>query len=47
MNRHQLTYIDLYPQPVNTAEPSTLTIWAGAVCAVGALYLVTVVLFSL
>jgi hypothetical protein len=34
MNRHALTYIDLHPEPVNTAEPSPLAIWAGAaVCA--------------
>jgi hypothetical protein len=30
MNRHALTYIDLHPEPVNTAEPSPLAI-VGAV----------------
>ena len=47
MNRHQLTYIDMYPQPVTSAEPSGLMIWAGAACALGALYLLTVLAFSL
>lgn len=46
MNRHQLTYIDLYPQPVER-EPSTLAVWLGAAFTLAALYIVTVVLFSL
>ena len=46
MNRHSLTYIDLHPQPVER-EPSPLMIWAGAAFALGALYLLTVFLFSL
>lgn len=47
MNRHQLTYIDMYPQPIDNREPSTLVVWLGAAVVVGAVYLVTVFLFSL
>lgn len=47
MNRHSLTYIEMHPEPVDTREPSPLMIWAGAAFALGALYLLTVVLFSL
>jgi hypothetical protein len=47
MNRHSLTYIEMYPEPVDTREPSTLAIWLGAAFAMGALYLTTVFLFSL
>lgn len=46
MNKHQLTYIDLYPAPVER-EPSGFAIWAGATVALVALYCVTVFLFSL
>jgi hypothetical protein len=46
MNRHQLTYIDLYPEPIER-EPSTLAIWAGAAVALVALWCATVFLFSL
>ena len=47
MNKHQLTYIDLHPEPVNTSEPSTLAIWAGAALALVAVYVVTLFLFTL
>lgn len=47
MNKHQLTYIDLHPEPIKTDEPSTLAVWLGAAFTLAALYLVTVVLFSL
>lgn len=47
MNRHQLTYIDMYPEPVKVKEPSALAVWLGAAVVVGAVYLVTVFLFSL
>lgn len=47
MNRHQLTYIDMYPQPVKTDEPSPLAVWLGAAFTLAALYIVTIVLFSL
>lgn len=30
MNRHSLTYIEMYPEPVKTDEPHPLAIWAGA-----------------
>ena len=46
MNKHQLTYIDLHPAPVDR-EPSALAIWAGAALALIALYLLTVFLFTL
>ena len=47
MNRHSLKYLDLHPEPVDTREPSPLMIWVGAAFALGALYLLTVFLFSL
>ena len=47
MNRHSLHYIDLRPEPLKADEPSTLAIVAGAAFALGALYLLTVFLFSL
>lgn len=47
MNRHQLTYIDLHPEPVEQREPSGFAVWCGAAAVLGAVYLVTVVLFSL
>ena len=47
MNRHQLTYIDLNPEPITSAEPSGFAIWCGAAAVLGAVYLVTVFLFSL
>jgi hypothetical protein len=46
MNKHQLTYIDLYPQPIER-EPSGFAIVCGAALALVALYCVTVFLFSL
>jgi hypothetical protein len=46
MNKHQLTYIDLYPAPVDR-EPSALAIWAGAALALIAVYLITLFLFTL
>ena len=46
MNRHQLTYIDLHPEPVKP-EPSTFAIWCGAALLIAGVYLVAVVLFSL
>lgn len=47
MNRHQLTYIDLHPEPVQHREPSTILIWVGAAALLIAVYTVTFVLFSL
>jgi hypothetical protein len=46
MNRHQLTYIDLYPEPIER-EPSGFAIFCGAAVALVALYCVTVFAFSL
>ena len=46
MHRHQLTYIDLHPAPVDR-EPSALAIWAGAALALIAVWLITVFVFSL
>ena len=47
MNRHNLHYIDLHPEPLKAEEPSPLMIWAGAALALLALWLITVFLFSL
>jgi hypothetical protein len=46
MNRHQLTYIDLHPAPVER-EPSTLAIWAGAAVFMLTLWALTFIVFSL
>ena len=43
---HKLTYIDLHPQPIER-EPGPLAVFAGAVFALFAVYLLTVFLFSL
>ncbi len=45
MNKHALTYIEMYPQAVE--EPSDLAIVAGAAALVAALGLILIVLFSL
>ncbi len=47
MNRHALTYIEMYPAPITTAEPSGFVILLSAVLALGAVYLLTVFLFCL
>jgi hypothetical protein len=46
MSRHQLTYIDLHPEPIER-KPSGVAIFCGAAVALVALYCVTVFLFSL
>jgi hypothetical protein len=46
MNKHQMTYIQMYPAAV-TREPSRLAVWAGAAFALLAVYLLTVFAFSL
>ena len=46
MNRHQLTYIELHPEPV-TREPSPVLVWFGAAALVLTLWAVTFVVFSL
>jgi hypothetical protein len=46
MNRHQLTYIDLHPQPVDR-EPSALAIWVGAAVLMLTLWALTFFVFSL
>jgi hypothetical protein len=46
MNKHQLTYIDMHPQPVER-EPSTLAIWAGAAVLMLTLWALTFIVFSL
>ena len=45
-SRHSLHYIDLHPEPLER-EPSPLAIWAGAVLALIAVWLITVFLFTL
>lgn len=47
MNRHALTYIEMYPEPVNTAEPSGFAIWAGAALCVLIVWALTFCAFSL
>lgn len=47
MSRHQPTYIDLHPEPVQHREPSTLLIWVSAAALLIAVYIVTVFVFSL
>mgnify|MGYP003659779029 FL=1 len=44
-NKHRLHYIDMSPKPLER-EPSTVTIWLGAVFTVAMLYLVTIIIFS-
>ena len=39
MKKHTLTYIDLYPAPVDK-EPSVWVIWAGAALALAGIYVV-------
>lgn len=46
-SNHKLTYIELYPEPLNTEEPSGAKVINGAFFAAVALYCVTVFLFSL
>lgn len=46
MNRHSLKYLDLHPEPLER-EPGPLAVFAGAVFALFAVYLLTVFLFSL
>ena len=48
MSKHKLTYLDMYPEalPVEP-EPGPLAIVLGALFACAAVYLLTVVLFSL
>lgn len=46
MNRHQLTYIDLHPEPIER-EPSGFAIVCGAAFALVALCCLCAFLFSL
>lgn len=46
MNRHSLTYIEMYPKPAER-EPNPLAILAGAALALLAVWCVTCFLFSL
>ena len=45
MNKHNLTYIDMYPQAIEEPSDGDLLFWAGFV--VVAVYLLAIVLFSL
>lgn len=47
MNKHKLTYLEMYPEALPTDEPSDLAIVAGAVALLAGLGLVLIVLFSL
>lgn len=48
MNKHRLHYIDMRPAPLKR-EPSqeSFAVWLGAAFTVAALYLLTIVLFSI
>lgn len=46
-SNHKLTYIEMYPEPLNTEQPSGLKVLAGALLTVCAVYAVTVLAFSL
>lgn len=48
MNKHRLTYVDLHPEALGREKPPhPLALIAGAAVALIALYLVTVIAFSL
>jgi hypothetical protein len=47
MNKHKLTYLEMYPEALPADEPSDLAIVAGAAALVAALGFVLIVLFSL
>jgi hypothetical protein len=47
MNKHKLTYLEMYPKALPADEPSDLAIIAGAAGLVAALGFVLIVLFSL
>ncbi len=47
MNKHKLTYLEMYPEALPTDQPSELAIVAGAAALVAALGFVLIVLFSL
>lgn len=46
-SNHKLTYVEMYPEPLTTEQPSGFKVLAGALLAVCALYAVTVLAFSL
>lgn len=46
-SNHKLTYIEMYPEPVQADDPHPLAVLAGAAFTAAGLYLLTVVLFSL
>lgn len=46
-SNHKLTYIEMYPEPLSTNEPSGSKIIGGAFVAVVGVYLLTVFAFSL
>ena len=47
MNKHNLHYLEMYPEALPAEEPSDLAIVAGAAALVAALGFVLIVLFSL
>lgn len=47
MNRHALTYIEMHPEPVNTAEPSGFAIVLGAIACALIVWALTFLAFSL
>jgi hypothetical protein len=47
MNKHNLTYLEMYPEALPAEEPSDLAIIAGAVALLAGLGFILIVLFSL
>jgi len=47
MNKHKLTYLEMYPEALPAEKPSDLAIIAGAVALLAGLGFVLIVLFSL
>ena len=44
---HALNYVDFYPAPIERREPNPLAVILGAFAAAAAVYLITVLAFSL
>jgi len=46
-SKHKLTYIEMYPEPLNTGEPSPLAIIGGAVAFAALMWLFAFLFLSL
>lgn len=47
LSNHKLTYVELYPEPLENREPSGFVVILGAFAAAAAVYLITFLAFSL